>query len=525
MKKPNVWWPLSFSLVMIFGMWTGHALSKKIPEGGSFWSTPQKTSVQEVIDLLEKKYVDPIGTDSLSEDAILTLLSKLDPHSIYIPSMHTAMVNEELKGHFEGIGVEYFIIDDTVHAARILKNGPSEKAGLLPGDKILKVDDSIVAGNSITNDKIRKLLRGVSGSKVTVTVLRGSENKKITITRGTIPRPAVDASYMIDEGIGFLHLNKFSQTAYEEMMASMEDLQKKGMKKLILDLRGNGGGLLEEAIEMADEFLEGNRLVLYTEGTHSPRTDYICKRPGLFEKGDLYILIDETSASAAEVIAGAIQDWDRGTLIGRRSFGKGLVQEPFMLSNGAQLRLTVSRFYTPSGRNIQKPFGKNAEDYNNEVFNRFHHINDSMKKDSANGKAYRTLIKKRNVYGGGGITPDIIIPADTMMLPHPYNKVLGLESINKTMYAFLSAEGMQVTQFKNADDFASSFTVSPSLIERFQIYLKKQGLDLPPLPLAWLEERMKAVIALHLWQMSDYYKISNRQDPFVEKAVSLAKGQ
>jgi len=526
MNKPKVWWPLGLSLTLILGMWTGFSLSKKIPEGHSFWKTPRKTSVQEVIDLLEKKYVDPLSTDSLSEAAIMDLLGSLDPHTIYIPPVHTAMAEEELRGNFEGIGVEYFIIDDTVHAIRVLRGGPSEKSGLKTGDKFLKVGDSVVAGNRITNEKIRRLLRGESGTQVSLEFLRGKDKKKINITRGTIPRPAVDAAYMINGQTGFLHLDKFSQNAYEEMMAAMEKLQKEGMKKMILDLRGNSGGILDEAIQISDEFLEGNRLVLYTEGTHSPRTDYTCKRPGLFEKGDLYILVDETSASASEVIAGAIQDWDRGTLIGRRTFGKGLVQEPFALSNGAQLRLTVSRFYTPSGRNIQKPFGKGMEDYDNEVFHRMKNGTSADAAADSNAKAYKTLIRKRTVYGGGGITTDFFIPFDSVKPSHPYDQLFSLGSINKTMYTFLMEQQITRSQFRDADDYSRNFKITPSLLAALNAFLKRQGMNMETLSDAqrnWIEKRLKSVIALHLWHTDEFYRIHNAEDAFVQKALLLAK--
>jgi carboxyl-terminal processing protease len=527
MKKLQVWFPLLFALTLIAGMWIGFKLRKNIPESQGFFSGNRRSTLQEVMNLVRTRYVDSVNADSLTENAIEAMLAGLDPHTVYIPAVNTEAANEDLKGSFEGIGVEYFIIDDTVNAVNILPEGPSARAGVLIGDKFLKVGDSVVAGNNITNERIKKLLRGESGSTVSVQLLRGNKTITISITRGTIPRYAIDAAYMIDAETGFIHLSKFSRTAYEEFMRAMEKLQKQGMKKLIFDLRGNGGGILEEAVDIADEFLDSTRLVTYTQGAHSDRREYNCKRPGLFEKGELVLLIDEFSASASEVLAGALQDWDRATIIGRRSFGKGLVQEPFDLSDGSQLRLTVSKYYTPVGRNIQKPFKGNHEEYEEEIYDRFHN-GQSVKADTAlhSGKAYQTLKKKRIVYGGGGIVPDVFIAADTTRLSPALRTLFGKQTFAKWVYRYYLDNLDFFGKFKSAAEFAQSFKPGEESWNQLQKYAQKDSVDLSAISKEdkrEVDERFKAFLAMQAWRMEGYYEVMNPSDPMVARALELIK--
>ncbi len=526
MKKLQVWWPLWLSLTLILGMWAGYSLKKNIPDSQGFLQRPRRTSVQEVMDLLQRKYVDSVHADSLTDEAIEAMLQELDPHTVYIPAVYTEEANEDLKGNFEGIGVEFYIIDDTVNAVNVLTDGPSDKAGLKLGDKFLKVGDSLVAGNGITPERIRKLLRGEGGSTVSVELLRGNGKVTASITRGTIPKPAVDAAYMMDAQTGFIHLNKFSKTTYEEFMQAMEGLQKKGLKKLVLDLRGNGGGILDEAVDIADEFLSGDKLVLYTEGLHASRQEYKCKRPGLFEEGPLVLLVDEFSASATEVLAGALQDWDRATIVGRRTFGKGLVQEPFELSNGAQLRLTVSRYYTPAGRNIQKPFNGSRSAYSGEVYDRFH--NGETSGDSAvhTGKAYKTLVKKRTVYGGGGISPDVYVRFDTSHIAPSLSALFSKQTFSKFIYAYYLQQQPYFRSFKSAADFNKAVTLTPAVLESLKAYCRKDSLELGGLSAAdqaLLERRYKTNMALQIWRMGGYYEVSNTYDETVAKGLEALK--
>ena len=307
-RKLQIWLPLLFALVMILGMLIGYRLKENTHTAGSFFHV-NKSAVQQVIDLINLKYVDTVNIDTMEGEAMQVILNKLDPHSIYIPPVELDEINEDLQGNFQGIGVEYHIFHDTVNVINVLQNGPSEKAGLLAGDQFLKVETSTVAGAHITNDQIRKLLRGPASSKVQVTMLREGRQKEFAIKRGTIPLPSVEAAYMINKETGFIKISKFSQTTYREFMQALEKLQGQGLSRLVLDLRGNGGGILQEAVEIADEFLDEDKLIVYTQGNKTHKEEYRCKRPGLFESGKLEVLMDEGSASASEVLAGALQDW------------------------------------------------------------------------------------------------------------------------------------------------------------------------------------------------------------------------
>ncbi len=346
-KKLQVWLPLIFSIIMIIGMFLGYKLGNQNGGNGSFFSGNKRSSLQEALDLIKMRYVDSVHIDSLQGKAIQEIMSELDPHSVYLPPVDLQEANEDLAGNFEGIGVEFNVFNDTVNFVYVIPNGPSDKAGLLIGDKLLKVNDSSLTGRVFTTDEIKKYIRGERDSKAVLQILRGNKQQTITVTRGTIPVLSIDAAYMIDKTTGYIKLNKFSNNSYEEFMQAMETLQKQGLQSLIFDLRGNGGGFMNEAVEMADEFLDGDKLIVYMQGVNSKRRDYRCKRPGLFEKGKLTILVDELSASASEVLAGALQDWCRATIIGRRTFGKGLVQEQYPLGDGSAIRLTVARYYTP----------------------------------------------------------------------------------------------------------------------------------------------------------------------------------
>jgi carboxyl-terminal processing protease len=391
-KKLQIWLPLIFSIVMIAGMYFGYQLNDQAAGKKGFFATDKRGSLQEALDLIRQKYVDSVHVDSLEGKAIQEIMTELDPHSVYFPPVELKEVNEDLAGRFEGIGVEFNIFRDTVNIVYVVPEGPSDKAGLQIGDKILKVNDKMLTGRPFSTDEIKQMIRGEKASKAIILLLRNGQQKTVQVTRGTIPVASVDAAYMIDKTTGYIKLNKFSQSSYEEVMKALERLQKEGLQQLVFDLRGNGGGFMNEAVEIADEFLDGDKLIVYTQGVNNPRREYRAKRPGIFEKGKLIVLIDELSASASEVLAGALQDWDRATIIGRRSFGKGLVQEQYSLNDGSAIRLTVARYYTPLGRSIQRPYDKGKKVYMDELWNRY--SNGEMFYADSNkivmGKEYKT---------------------------------------------------------------------------------------------------------------------------------------
>jgi carboxyl-terminal processing protease len=531
MKKLQVWLPLLFAIVMMVGMVIGFRLRGNLRPTG-FFLTRQQTPVQEVMDLISMKYVDSVPSDSLNDDAIDGMLTHLDPHSVFIPAVDLSEVNEDLQGNFEGIGVEFQIFDDTVNVINVLAGGPSDKAGLQVGDKFLKVGDSVVAGNGISNEKIRRLLRGPGSSQVTVTLLRADQPGhplQIPITRGIIPLPSVDVAYMINKETGYIHINKFSETTHAEFARAMQKLQQEGLFKLILDLRGNGGGILQESIEIADDFLDGDKLIVYTVGARSPKVEYRCRRDGLFEKGKLALLTDEGTASASEVLAGALQDWDRATIIGRRTFGKGLVQEQYQLSDGSALRLTIARYYTPTGRSIQKPYNKGHDDYNEEVIKRFHD-GEVLHGDSSaphSGPAYRTLgPEKRTVYGGGGITPDIFVGFDTSTLSRNTTTLYLDGTINRFIYSYYIQHLSTFRVFKSPSDFVARFTDDDRLLKALTTYAVNDTVNLAsisPREKELLRHRLKALMARQIWRTEGYFEVSNTSDPVVATALRTLK--
>lgn len=523
-KKIQVWLPLLFSLVMMTGMFFGYKLRDNMGfNRKGFFAKEKTTPVQEIINLINSRYVDSVGIDSLGTKAIQDILSELDPHSVYIPAEDLKTVNEELDGNFKGIGIEFDIFNDTVNVLNVLPGGPSDKAGVQTGDLFIKIDTTVIAGVKVNAGTMKKLLRGEAGSKVKVKLLRGPEEKNIEIARGLIPLSSVDAAYMIAPGIGYIKLNKFSRKTYEEFMESLEKLQKQGMKKMILDLRGNGGGILEDAVQIADEFLDNSKLIVYTKGAHTERTDYKASRPGLFEEGKVAVLIDEFSASASEVLAGALQDWDRTTIIGRRSFGKGLVQEPYSLSDGSQLRLTIARYYTPVGRNIQKPYNKGLQTYSDEVYNRYHNgeleAADSNKIN--NGPAYKTKGGK-TVYGGGGIMPDIFVPFDTANFSKSLTSLYTKKSFNRFIYRYFVQNMDYFKSFKNPADFDKKFTADEKLWKSFADFARADSININSFSLkekATVLLKIKTYLAQQRWQKEGYFEVANLRDKVVLKGL------
>lgn len=527
-RKLKVFLPLLFALVLALGMYLGHKMPAARNSDSAIFFSNKRGSLQEVMDLLKYKYVDTLDLGEAQEEAIEGLLSHLDPHSIYIPPAKVQAINEDLEGNFEGIGVEFNIIRDTVNIMNVISGGPSDAAGVITGDKILVVNDTIqVAHKSITADKIRKLLRGPRNSTVKATMLRGDKKVDVTIKRGVIPLYSVDAAYITAPGTGYIKINKFSATTYTEFVQAVRKLQKEGMEKLIIDLRQNGGGLLDAATRIADELLDGDKLIVYTQGKSSPRQDYKCNKPGLFEKGALTILVDEGSASASEVLSGAIQDWDRGEIIGRRTFGKGLVQEPFDLSNGGTLRLTIARYYLPSGRSIQKSYQNGREAYEEDLTNRFNHgefLNrdsihpvDTIKYETAGGKT---------VYAGGGIMPDVFLPFDTTRYSPFLTELYTRNIFGDFIYEYYTSNAASFKQYKDAAAFNQQFQVNNGLMNAFKAFAERAKVNTAKMNVKDEEEirvRIKALLARQLWRSEGFYMVSNASDPVILKAIEEVK--
>lgn len=493
----------------------------------NFFTISNKSPMQEVLDLIRLRYVDKVPIDSIGDKAINNLLHQLDPHSVFIPASEIEYVNDDLRGNFSGIGIEFQIFNDTVNVISVLPGGPSAKAGLMLGDKFIRVSDSIIiAGKKLKVDKIRKLLRGENGTPVKLTVLRNGQLIGVTVNRGTISVPSVDAAYMITPNTGFIHITKFGESTYREFMQALEKLKSQNLQKLIVDLRGNGGGLLSQAVNIADEFLDEDKLIVYTQGSHVPKNEYRSKRPGLFEKGALVLLVDEGSASASEVLGGALQDWDRATIIGRRTFGKGLVQEQFELSDGSALRLTVARYYSPLGRNIQKSYKDGYDKYEEEVTQRFQNgevlAGDTTKKS---GPAYKTP-KGRIVYGGGAITPDIYVPFDTASLSKEVTKLYMRGTLSNFIYTYFLNHKEEFDRFKKSEELLLNYKVGEPEWNALKNFAIKDSIDLSKATQkdkTFITKRIPALIARQIWRYEGYYEVMNQTDEFVQKALEVLK--
>ncbi len=525
-KKLQVWLPVLLSLCVVAGMFIGYRIKGNMPDNGIFFVEKEKP-VTQVLDLIKRKYVDNENIDSLGNLAIGTILSKLDPHSVYLPAQELKAVNEDLEGQFFGIGIEFNIINDTVNVVNILPKGPSEKAHLFIGDQIIKVGDSTIAGNNITSERLKKLIGGDAGEKVMITVFRNGMEKTIEITRGPVPLYSLDAAYMIADTVGYIRLNKFSETTYKEFMESLLKLQKEGMKSLILDLRDNGGGILTEATDIADEFLDGNKLITYTEGAHSPKKEYRCQKDGAFEKGKLIVLVNEGTASASEILTGALQDWERATIVGRRTFGKGLVQEQYQLSDGSGLRLTVARYYTPLGRSIQKSYKNGIEAYDHDIINRFKD-GEMVSADSikhTNEKKYSTASGK-TLYGGGGITPDVFVPFDTSLFAKEVMSIMVNGTLTQFVYENYLRNEKQFQQYANPKQFDENYQVNDEALKDLKAYAEKDSVDLDlknQAEKSILKREIKVMTAREIWRTEGYYEVNNQYDSTVEKALEMMK--
>lgn len=482
--------------------------------------------LMEVMDKVSRYYVDSVDEEQFVEETIVQMLHELDPHSSYISAEELKEISEQLTGEFEGIGVSFNILEDTIFIVGTIQGGPSERVGIMAGDRIISVNEENVAGIGITTSGVQKRLKGKKGTEVDVTVYRKSVDKqlKFTIVRDKIPVYSLDASYMVDDEIGYIKLSRFSQTTAEEFEEALKELQQEGMENLILDLSGNGGGYLRIAIELADHFLGSGRRIVYTEGDKMPRRDYKATSRGLFEEGKLVIMIDETSASASEIVSGAIQEWDRGVLVGRRSFGKGLVQQPFRLNDGSEMRLTIARYYTPTGRLIQKPYDEGYDNYAMDIINRYNsgELNSSDSILFPESEKFETLVKGRTVYGGGGIMPDYFVPIDTSANTEYLRSLFSNGIFNRFILGYIDQERPALERkYRNFDSFRSKFDASP-LLDELVSFASQEGVDYEDADFQRSKEQIevliKAYVARDLWETGQFYQVFNESDPIFQKA-------
>jgi carboxyl-terminal processing protease len=525
MNINNKWQPFIYGVLIASGILIGVWLK---PSGNVRTLIGGKNKFSEILSIINQAYVDTVNMDELEENTINELLTQLDPHSVYIPAKDLQQANEQLEGNFDGIGVEFNITNDTIMVVSALNGGPSQELGIQAGDRIIKVSGKLVSNIHITNEQVFKMLRGPKGTEVSIEIYRPDSRKKIpyTIKRGTIPIYSIDASMMLNKETGYIKINRFAANTHEEFLAAIAGLKEQGLKNLIIDLRGNPGGYLTAATELADEVLDDKKLIVYTQGRVQERADYTAERDGSFEQGKLIILIDEGSASASEILSGAVQDWDRGLIIGRRSFGKGLVQEPFELRDGSALRLTIARYYTPSGRCIQKTYEGGYEEYEHEVIKRYEdgELQDSSKLNSGDTVIYYTA-KGRIVHSGGGITPDIFVPLDTSYSSSFITQVLANNLLNQFAYMYTDQHRTELKKYADPRQFNARFTTD--LFSEFVGYARSKNIQATPQEInkarTYIGSHLKALVARQLWRDAGYFTVISSTDRSIQKALDIMR--
>jgi len=528
-KKTIIIIPLLIAVSVAAGILIGNLLKQNSQPAFNPMSYGNTNKLTTILELIDKGYVDSVNTNEIIESTIPDILNELDPHTAYIPAERMQEVREEMQGNFSGIGVQFSIQEDTVRVIEVISGGPSSKVGILPGDRIVRVNDSLIAGVDVENNTVMELLRGEKSSKVTVGVIRkgAEEELEFEITRDDIPLFSVDVSYMINPETGFIKVSRFAETTYDEFMNGMQTLNGAGAEKVIVDLRQNPGGSLQGVLKIVDEFLDKGEPILYTEGINQPRKTYNASGRNSLSDVEVYVLIDEFSASASEIFAGALQDNDRGIVIGRRSFGKGLVQEQIPLMDGSALRLTVARFYTPSGRCIQKSYEEGNEEYFNDLYARFSHreqlvadsinFNDSLKYTTSSG---------RTVYGGGGIMPDIFVPMDTTGNSEYYNKIYRKGLIYTFAYAYADRNREALSRFSEASEF-DNYLANQNILNEFVEYATEKGIQKDAAGLKESERvistQLKAYIARNIIGEEGFYPIISQIDNTLLKAIEIAE--
>ena len=520
-KKLIIFLPLIISISIVLGITVGTQFSNRK------YISNNDRKLNTILNMVSDGYVDTIDVNKIIEQTIPHMLNNLDPHTVYIPAKDLTEVNNELDGSFSGIGISFFIMNDTVRIVEVLSGGPSEKAGLIAGDKIVSVNDTSFTGSKITNQEVFKKLRGIKGSSIKLGIKRSSSDKVLSydLIRGDIPVNSIDAAYMVEKEIGYVKINKFARTTYDEFLQALVKLKNEGAERYILDLRGNGGGFMEMAILMANEFLPENSLIVYTQGREKKNNQqFWSDGNGSFQDVELAVLIDEYSASASEILAGAIQDNDRGLIVGRRSFGKGLVQRQFELADSSAIRMTVSRYHTPSGRCIQKDYKKGSDAYSHDIYDRIISgelsNKDSIKIDTTN--VFQT-VHRRKVYGGGGIIPDIFVPSDTSGITSYYINVSNAGLLQKYAYSYSEINREDFSKLEDYKQFLRILPSNNNILNDFVSFAAENGV-----PARWyyinmskelIVNQIKALIARDIFGSEAFYPIYNKNDKMIQKAV------
>lgn len=527
MKKSNRFMPLIMAVCMIIGIMIGSFYANHFSGNRLNIINSGSNRLSNLLHLIDDQYVDKVNIDSLVDVAIPQILADLDPHSVYISAKDAQAVADDLKGSFSGVGIEFTIRKDTIHVQNVVKNGPAQRAGILAGDKIVSVDGKPFVGKIVTNEEAMRRLKGPKDTKVKLGVMRYGQKavKYFTVTRGDIPQKSITATYMLDKNTGYIKVKSFGETTYPEMLIALAKLSQEGFTNLVIDLRDNTGGYMNSAIQMANEFLPKNKLIVYTIGRKSPRQDFPSDGHGSYQKIPLVVLINEGSASASEIFAGAMQDNDRATIIGRRSFGKGLVQQQLSFPDGSMIRLTIARYYTPSGRCIQKPFtaGDN-KDYEEDLLTRYQHgeffSQDSIKH---HGPAYHTSIG-RTVYGGGGITPDIFVAEDTLGMTSYYKQAAMSGLILQYAFTYTDNNRPKLNTYKDMMSL-SKYLVSQNTVEQFAAYADRNGLKRRNLMIRMshklLERFINSRIIYNMLDDEAWTEYINADDPAIAKALSV----
>lgn len=526
-KKNNRFMPLLMAISVVVGILIGTFYANHYSGNRLSIINSGSNKLNNLLRLVDDQYVDTVDVNDLVEKAVPQILSELDPHSVYISAKDMEIANDDLKGSFSGVGIEFTIRHDTLHVQNVIKNGPAERAGVIAGDKIVMVDDKPFTGKTLTNEEAMHRLKGPKDTKVKLGILRNREKtvRNFVVTRGDIPTKSVTASYMLDDNTGYIRIKNFGENTYPEMLIGLAKLSQQRFENLVIDLRGNTGGYLESAVQIANEFLPKGNLIVYTQGRRSARQEYRSDGRGSYQRIPLVVLIDEGSASASEILAGAIQDNDRGTIIGRRSFGKGLVQKPMAFNDGSMIRLTIARYYSPSGRCIQKPYvsGDN-KDYEEDLLTRYQHgeffSQDSIKHT---GPAYKTRIG-REVYGGGGITPDIFVAEDTTDVTSYYKQASMSGLILQFAYDYTDNNRQKLSEFKSMKDM-EKYLKKLNTVELFANYAEKNGLKRRNLMIQrshkLLERYINSRIIYNMMSEEAWLQYLNEDDPAIKEALTI----